>query len=67
MPSEPMNKVPASLAQELAALAARPEADIDFSDVPPTTEADWRGAVRGRFHRPTTQPLPPDSERNPPG
>lgn len=24
--------------------------DIDFSDIPPTT--DWTGAVRGKFYRP---------------
>jgi hypothetical protein len=67
VPSEPVNKVPASLAPELAALAARQDADIDFSDVPATTVLDWHGAVRGRFHRPAAPPLPPDPEPNPPG
>ena len=52
-----MNKVPESIRKELAALAAKPENEIDFSDLPPTTEQDWRGAVRGKFYRPIKQQL----------
>jgi uncharacterized protein (DUF4415 family) len=52
-----MNKVPESVRKELAALAALPESGIDFSDLPPTTEQDWEGAVRGKFYRPLKQQL----------
>ena len=40
-----MSKVPKSIRKELAALAAKPESEIDFSDVPATSERDWRGAA----------------------
>ena len=52
-----MNKVPESIRKELAALAAKSESEIDFSDLPPTTEQDWHGAVRGKFYRPIKQQL----------
>ena len=52
-----MKKLPDSLRKELAALAAKPEADIDVSDLPATTGADWQGAVRGKFYRPVKQQL----------
>jgi hypothetical protein len=52
-----MNKVPESIAKELAALAAKPESDIDFSDIPATTAKDWQCAVRGKFYRPIKQQL----------
>ena len=52
-----MNKVPESIRKELGALAAKPENEIDFSDLPPTTEQDWHGAVRGKFYRPIKQQL----------
>lgn len=38
---------------ELAALAARPDSEIDTSDIPPLTEAFWQNAERGRLYRPT--------------
>ncbi len=38
---------------ELAALAARPDSEIDHSDIPPLTEEFWKNAVRGRFYKPT--------------
>jgi uncharacterized protein (DUF4415 family) len=38
---------------ELAALAARPDSEIDYGDIPPLTEAFWDNAVRGRFYKPT--------------
>ena len=38
---------------ELAALAARPDEEIDDSDIPPLTEDFWKNAVRGKFYRPT--------------
>ncbi len=52
-----MNKVPESIRKELADLAARSENDIDFSDLPATSQQDWQGAVRGKFYRPVKQQL----------
>ena len=52
-----MNKVPEEIRKELAALAARAESDIDFSDLPATQAHDWSGAVRGQFYRPLKQQL----------
>lgn len=52
-----MNKVPESIRKELAALAAKPENEIDFSDIPATTGQDWQGAERGKFYRPIKQQL----------
>jgi uncharacterized protein (DUF4415 family) len=52
-----MNKVPESIRRELAALAAKPESEIDFSDIPATNAQDWQGATRGRFYRPVKQQL----------
>ena len=52
-----MNKLPESIRKELAALTARPESEIDFSDIPATAEQDWRDAVRGQFYRPIKRQL----------
>ncbi len=38
---------------DLVALAARPDSEIDFSDIPPLTEDFWKNAVRGKYYRPT--------------
>ncbi|TXM90092.1 cytoplasmic protein [Methylobacterium sp. WL30] len=37
---------------ELEALAAKPDAEIDHSDIPTLTEAFWQNAVRNPFYRP---------------
>jgi len=52
-----MNKIPESIRKELAALAAKPENEIDFSDLSATTEQNWQGAVRGKFYHPIKQQL----------
>jgi hypothetical protein len=52
-----MSKVPKFIRKELAALAAKHEREIDFSDVPTTTERGWRGAERGKFYRPVKRQL----------
>jgi len=36
----------------LETLAARPDSEIDFSDIPELTEEQWKTAVRGNFYRP---------------
>ena len=37
---------------ELTALAARSDGEIDFTDIPPLTEAFWKSAVRGKHYKP---------------
>jgi len=37
---------------ELTALAARSDADIDYSEIPPLTAKFWADAARGRFYKP---------------
>jgi len=46
---------PSNLRDELAALEAMADSDIDTSDIPEVT--DWSGAQRGRFYRPVKQLL----------
>ena len=38
---------------ELKALRAKPESEIDYSDIPPLQEDFWKKAVRNPFYRPT--------------
>ena len=38
---------------ELAALSARPDREIDFSEIPSLTEDFWKNAVRGKYYKPT--------------
>ena len=56
---DPANPAPLTDAQkaELAALAAKPDSEIDFSDIPPLTESFWRNAERGRFYKPVKQQI----------
>jgi len=37
---------------DLRALAARPDSEIDTSDIPEMTDEQWKNATRGRFYRP---------------
>ncbi|MFO3904286.1 BrnA antitoxin family protein [Enterobacter hormaechei] len=37
---------------ELNALAKIPDDEIDYSDIPETTDEQWSDAVRGKFYRP---------------
>jgi uncharacterized protein (DUF4415 family) len=37
---------------ELEALAARPDGDIDYSEIPPLTAKFWTDAARGHFYKP---------------
>ncbi len=50
-----MSKMSKREKQELAALAALPDAKIDTSDIP--DGADWNNAERGRFYRPIKKPV----------
>jgi uncharacterized protein (DUF4415 family) len=38
--------------RRLEALKNLPDEDIDYSDIPPITEEQWKTAVRGRLYRP---------------
>ena len=38
--------------RELAKLAARPDHEVDLSDIPELTDKFWRNAVRNPFYRP---------------
>ena len=37
---------------EIAALNAMPDSAIDYSDLPPLTDAFWKNAVRNPFYKP---------------
>ena len=37
----------------LVAVNARPDSEIDFSDIPPLTEEFFKNAVRGKYYKPT--------------
>ena len=38
---------------DLRRLAARPDSEIDLSNIPEWTAEDFKNAVRGKFYRPT--------------
>ena len=42
---------------KLRALAARPDSEIDFSDIPELTDEQWKKAERGRFYRPVKRQI----------
>jgi uncharacterized protein (DUF4415 family) len=42
---------------KLKALAARPNREIDTSELPEWTEAQWKTAVRGKFYRPNKKQI----------
>lgn len=48
-----MKKADKKQAEELAALAAMPDEEIDTADIPEIT--DWSKAVVGRFYRPVKE------------
>ena len=53
-----LNNLPPPTATQrarLRALAARPDSAIDYSDIPPLTDAFWKNAVRNPFYKPTKQ------------
>lgn len=43
--------------RKLARLAARPDSEIDFSEIPPLQESFWKNAVRNPLYRPVKQQL----------
>jgi uncharacterized protein (DUF4415 family) len=42
---------------QAAQQVAKPEGEIDFSDLPATQRKDWQGAERGKFYRSIKQQL----------
>jgi uncharacterized protein (DUF4415 family) len=43
--------------REIAAIAARPDGEIDYSDIPRLPDAFWKNAVRNPFYRPVKRQL----------
>ncbi len=43
--------------RRLARLAKRPDAEIDFSEIPPLKQSFWENAIRNPFYRPIKQQL----------
>jgi len=41
----------------LKALAARPDSEIDTSDIPEWTEEQWKSAIRGDLYRPVKRQI----------
>ena len=41
----------------LKALAARPDSEIDFSDIPELTAEQWKKGIRGHFYRPVKRQI----------
>ncbi|MFC3322467.1 BrnA antitoxin family protein [Mesorhizobium cantuariense] len=56
---DPANPPPLTEAQnaEIAALRARPESDVDTSDIPELTEKFWQNAVPNPYFKPIKQQL----------
>lgn len=55
MNDEHMKRILDRHKDELAALDAMTDEDIDYSDIPPIR--DWSGAVRGRLYRPVKEQI----------
>jgi uncharacterized protein (DUF4415 family) len=49
------NSLSASQRREIAELAAKPDSEIDYSDIPKLQEKFWKHAVRNPFYRPVKQ------------
>jgi uncharacterized protein (DUF4415 family) len=50
-----MRKLTGEQNRDIAAIAAKKDGDIDFSDAPPVL--DWSGAEIGKFYRPMKKPV----------
>src|SRR6202034_1429130 len=51
----PMKKLAAAQKREIAAIAAKTDATIDFNEMPEVV--DWTSAELGRFYRPVKRPV----------
>jgi uncharacterized protein (DUF4415 family) len=54
LPDSPMTP---ARRRKLAQLAARPDSEIDFSEIPPLQETFWKNAVRNPLYRPVKRQL----------
>ena len=43
--------------RDIAAVAAKRDSEIDFSDIPRLAESFWKNAIRNPFYRPVKQQL----------
>ena len=50
-----MKKLTKEQKRDISAIAAKKDADIDFTDIPPIL--DWSGAEIGKFYRPEKKPV----------
>src|SRR5258706_15569203 len=50
-------QLPRHLQRELRALEALPDDQIDTSDIPEITDAQWRNRKTGLFYRPVKKPI----------
>ncbi len=50
-----MKKLTKEQKRDIAAIAAKRDEEIDFSDAPPVV--DWSGAEIGKFYRPVKKPV----------
>ncbi len=50
-----MRKLTKEQKRDIAAIAAKKDVDIDFTDAPPVL--DWTGADIGKFYRPVKKPV----------
>jgi uncharacterized protein (DUF4415 family) len=55
MKGDLMRKLTKEQRRDIRAIAAKRDADIDFSDAPPVL--DWSGAEIGKFYRPKKKPV----------
>ncbi|MSV32308.1 MAG: hypothetical protein EXQ57_07285 [Bryobacterales bacterium] len=51
------NPLTPSRKRRLAAIAARPDSEIDLSDIPELTESFWKNAIKNPYYRPVKQQL----------
>ena len=54
---EPLPPLTEKQIAHLKALAARPDSEIDTSDIPELTAEQWKRGVRGRFYRPVKRQI----------
>lgn len=54
---DPAHPPPLTIGQkaQIAALRAKPDREIDTSDIAPLTKEFWKRAVRNSFHKPMSQ------------
>lgn len=54
---DPNRRLTREQREQLEKLAARPDSEIDFSDIPRPDDTFWKNAVRNPFYRPVKKQL----------